>query len=468
MAGGINFSGLASGIDTAALIQASSDATRAARVTPSQKRVTELEETNAAADELSNKLDLLKASLKGFTTLNGGGVSKTATSSKESVLSASVANNATNGAYTVTVNSLAKNHTYSFDQTFAASTTPIDNTLTGGEPAGDRTVTFTVGAGAEQETVSVEVKNGTFSASDFVTAFNNASTKAEASLVNTGTAASPAYKIVISSNYEGTQKGSISRTALGASLAGLSGFSEDAASDASVTVTGIGTVTRSTNTIADIVPGVTFSLSSTGSSTVRIAEDVDTTVSKVQSFIDAYNDVVKFVNENNTITRDETTKEVTNTFAPLASSRVDDNALAALRSALSASTASGGSAVRIFADLGITTQRDGSLLFDSSKLKTVIASEPTSVSNVLSSFADKAATTGGTIDQYTRYNGLLDLSINSNKAEIADLNDRIQEAERQIARQEESMKARYARLESLMSKLQQQQSSLTSALSGLK
>ena len=81
MAGGINFSGLASGIDTAALIQASSDATRAARVTPSQKRVTELEETNAAADELSNKLDLLKASLKGFTTLNGGGVSKTATSS---------------------------------------------------------------------------------------------------------------------------------------------------------------------------------------------------------------------------------------------------------------------------------------------------------------------------------------------------------------------------------------------------
>ena len=153
MAGGINFSGLASGIDTAALIQASSDATRASRVAPSQKKLTELEETNAAAEELSTKLGLLKASLKDFTTLNGGGVSKNATSSKESVLSAGVSNSAVNGAYSVTVNSLAKNHTYSFDQTFASSSAAVDATLTGSEPALDRTVTFTVGSGALQGNV---------------------------------------------------------------------------------------------------------------------------------------------------------------------------------------------------------------------------------------------------------------------------------------------------------------------------
>lgn len=468
MAGGVNFSGLASGIDTAALIQAASDATRAARVAPSEKRVTELEETNAAAEELTTKLDLLKASLKEFTTINGGGVSKAATSSKESVLSASVSNSAINGAYSVTVNSLAKNHTYSFDQTFSSSSDAVDALLTGGEPAVDRTVTFTIGSGAEQETVSVEVTDGSFTVSDFVTAFNNASTKAQASLVNTGTSASPAYKVVISSNYEGTEKGTIARTGLGASLGVLTAFSEDAATDASVTVTGIGTVTRATNSISDIIPGVALSLSSTGSSTVRISEDTESTVSKVQDFIDAYNEVVTYINESNVVTRDETKKEVTNTFGPLASSRVDDNALTALRSALSASKADGGSAVRIFADLGITTQRDGTLLFDSSKLKTAIASEPTSVSDVLRSFADTAASTGGTIEVYTRYNGLLDLTINTNKDAIADLNDRIQETERQIERQEESMRARYARLEALMSKLQQQQSSLTSALSGLR
>lgn len=467
MAGGINFSGLASGIDTAALIQATSDATRSARVAPSEKRVAELEETNAAAEELTTKLDLLKASLKNFATINGGGVSKTATSSKESVLAASATNSAINGAYSVSVASLAKNHTYSFDQTFASSNAALDGTLTGSEPALDRTVTFTIGSGAEQETVNVEVTNGSFTISDFVTAFNNASTKAQASLVNTGTSASPAYKVVISSNYEGTEKGTITRTALGASLGVLTAASEDAATDASVTVTGIGTVTRATNSISDIIPGVTLSLASTGVATVRISEDPDTTISKVQDFIDAYNDVVKYINEGNVVTRDETKKEVTNTFGPLASTRVDDNALTALRSALSASKSEGGTAIRIFADLGITTQRDGTLLFDSAKLKSAIASEPTSVSDVLSSFADTAATTGGTIDVYTRFNGLLDLTINTNKDAIADLNDRIQETEKQIARQEESMRARYARLEALMSKLQQQQSSLTSALRGL-
>jgi flagellar hook-associated protein 2 len=464
---GVNFSGLASGLDTAALIQATSDATRAARVKPNEKKVTELEETNAAVDELSNKLDLLRTSLKDFTTLSGGGVSKTASSSKESVLTTTASNAAVNGAYTVTVDSLAKNHTMAFDNLFSSTTEPINNTLTGAEPVGQRTMSFEIGTGGDMENVDVVVTDGSFTAADFVSAFNAASSKAEASLVNVGTSASPFYKIVITSNYEGTEKGTIARTAIGSDILSLLTYSQDPAADATIIVTGIGVITRATNTISDVIPGLTMNLSSAGTATIRISEDVDTTVSKVQNMVDSYNDIVKFINENNQVTRDETKKEVVNTFAPLASSRVDDNALTALRNALSASVASGGSAVRIFADLGITTQRDGTLAFDSSKLKTALADEPSSVSAILSDFADAAATTGGTIDLYTRFNGLLDLTVNNNKDAISDLNSRIQEVERQIARQEEALKARYARLEGLMSKLQQQQSSLTSALSGL-
>ena len=243
--------------------------------------------------------------------------------------------------------------------------------------------------------------------------------------------------------------------------------SEDVADDAEIAITGIGTITRTTNSIADVIPGVTLNISSLGSAIVRIAEDVDTTVSRVQDFLDTYNEIVQFVNENNQVTRDETKKEVTNTFAPLANTGNDDNVLSALRSALSSANASGGSAARIFADLGITTDRDGTLKFDSTKLKTAIASEPTSVSDILRSFADTTATVGGTIDIYTRFNGQLGLSINNNKDQITDLTTRIQEAEKQIEYQASSMRARYARLESLMSRLQQQQSSLTSTLSGL-
>ena len=464
---GMSFSGLASGIDSAALIEAASEASRTTRVKPNEKRITELQETNAATEELSNKMDLLRATLKGFTTLSGGGVSKTGVSSKESVVTAEASNAAINGGYSVTVNSLAKNHTFSFDATFASISGAVQNTLSGAEPAADRTVSFTVGTGAEQESIGIEITDAAYSASDFVTAFNNASSKAQASLVNIGTTASPSYKIVLTSVYEGTEKGTVTQTAIGAALTNLVAHSEDAADDAEIVITGIGTITRTTNSITDVIPGVTLNISSLGSAIVRIAEDVDTTVSRVQDFIDSYNELVQFVNENNQVTRDDSKSEITNIFAPLASSRNDDSALTALRSALSSSTASGGSAARIFADLGITTDRNGTLKFDSTKLKTAIASEPTSVSDILSSFADITATTSGTIDIYTRFQGLLELSVNNNKETISDLSNRIQEAEKQIERQADSMRSRYARLEALMSRLQQQQSSLTSALSGL-
>ena len=464
---GMSFSGLASGIDSAALIEAASEASRTTRVKPNEKRITELQETNAATEELSNKMDLLRATLKGFTTLSGGGVSKTGVSSKESVVTAEASNAAINGGYSVTVNSLAKNHTFSFDATFASISGAVQNTLSGAESAADRTISFTVGTGAEQESIGIEITDAAYSASDFVTAFNNASSKAQASLVNIGTTASPSYKIVLTSVYEGTEKGTVTQTAIGAALTNLVAHSEDAADDAEIVITGIGTITRTTNSITDVIPGVTLNISSLGSAIVRIAEDVDTTVSRVQDFIDSYNELVQFVNENNQVTRDDSKSEITNIFAPLASSRNDDSALTALRSALSSSTASGGSAARIFADLGITTDRNGTLKFDSTKLKTAIASEPTSVSDILSSFADITATTSGTIDIYTRFQGLLELSVNNNKETISDLSNRIQEAEKQIERQADSMRARYARLEGLMSRLQQQQSSLTSALSGL-
>jgi flagellar hook-associated protein 2 len=462
----INFSGLASGIDTNALIDATSAATRQARVTPKEKKVTELEETNSAFDQLETKLNTIRTSLQEFTTLAGGGVSKQASSSRESVLNATASNAATNGSYSVTVSQLAKNFTGSFDTTFASITAPVLSSINPADPAVDRTVSFAIGTGSDLTTVNVEVTNGSYSISDFVTAFNNATTKATASLVNVGTTASPSYKIVVTSNNEGLSKGQVNIT-VGASVTSLAASTVSQATNAQLSITGIGTITRPTNTVNDVISGLTLSLSSIGDSTVKVSEDAATTTTKIQAFVDAYNEVVRYIAENNQITRDETSTDIQNVFGPLASTRTDDNALTALRSAIASTAASGGSAVRIFSDLGITTERDGTLKFDTTKLQTAVASEPSSVSSVLQQFADTVAATGGTIDIYTRFNGLFDISTNSNKTLITNLNQQISEAEKQIARTEDEMRARFARLESQMSRLQQQQSSLTSALSGL-
>jgi flagellar hook-associated protein 2 len=462
-----SFGGIASGIDTQALIDATTNSARQTRVKPNQDRVNELEDTNTALEELTKKLTTLKSALDPFTSLSGGGVSKTGVSSKESVVSATATTSASNGSYSVTVNNLASNHTYSFDQTYATETSALQSDLTGAESEADRTVTFTVGTGAEQETVNVVVSDGTYTARNFVDAFNSASNKARASLVNVGTTTSPSYKIVITSLYEGTDKGTVTRSSLGAALTNLTPFSESAATNSSVSITGIGTIIRSTNSISDVIPGVTLSLSAPGTSTVKISEDAPTTITKVQQFVDAYNELVSFISESNQVTQEKRGQEKVNVFSPLSKSRLDDNVLYALRSQISQTVAAGGTSVTVLADLGITTERDGTLKFDSSKLQDAISAEVASVSSVLSTFADGVATTGGVINQYTRFNGLLDVSVNANKTTIDDLNQRIADAEAQISRQAEDLKARYARLESLMGKLQSQQASLTSALAGL-
>jgi flagellar hook-associated protein 2 len=451
MAPAISFAGLASGIDTNGLIDATSEAARTTRVKPYQKKVTELEETNSAIDDLSSKFDSLRDLLEQFNSVAGGGVSKSATSSKESAFTATATNAASNGSYSLTVTQVAKGGTYSFGSGYTSNTQVLG--------ASAENVNFTIGT----ETFNVAVTAAT-TLTDFVTAFNNASSLAEATVVNIGDGTPNDYRVVISSIYEGTEKGLITKNSGGAWMTSVA---TDAALDAQFSITGIGTVTRATNSIADVIPGVTVSLVSTGTGTLKVSEDAATTSSKVQEFIDQFNDITTFIQENNLISRQETSNSVTNVFAPLASTRTDDSALAAIKSVLSSTNASSGSSIRIFADLGITTERDGTLKFDTTKFSTAVAKEPSSVSTILQTFADTTTLTGGTIDVYTRFNGMFDMVTNSNKTQITNLNTRISEAEKSIERQADDMRARFARLESLMGRLQQQQQSLSSALSGL-
>src|SRR5262249_6960148 len=149
--------------------------------------------------------------------------------------------------------------------------------------------------------------------------------------------------------------------------------------------------------------------------------------------------------------------EVKNVFGTLSNTRVDENALQTIRDAIAATVYSSGSSVKILPDLGITTERDGTLAFDTNKFNSAVSAEPNSVNSVLANFADRVSTTGGTIDVIVRFNGLLDTTITGNKNQIDDLNRRISDAEESILKQEERMRQQFANLESTISHLQSQQ-----------
>lgn len=287
-------------------------------------------------------------------------------------------------------------------------------------------------------------------------------------MVNVGNSASPAYKLFITSTNTGTEKGLLTVTN-GSEVGAIGGRSESAASDAQFTIAGIdGIITRSTNTVSDVLIGTTLELQNTTASpiTLNINTDIQRTSTQVKSLINTYNEIIKFVKANNQVTRDESGTDVTNNFAPLSQATIDDSVLEQLREDIISSVNTGGSSVKIFADLGITTEKDGTLAFDEDDFEAAITAESSSVEAILTSFADSISSTGGTIDLYTRFNGFFYLSINSNKDQVSILNSRIQDIEAQLARQEESMRARFGRLEGIIGRLNSVQSSLASTLGG--
>lgn len=466
----INFSGLASGIDSEALIEATSKAQRQLKVNPKETKITELDETNSALSELKTMLTSLQSILRRFSSLGGGIVGKQAVSSDESVLTAAASNAAKAGTYNLTVTQLAKNGTTtlaSAGRTYTSASDPINPDIVAAPPL---YVNVQVGLGTEQESIDVEV-TATTTLDEFVSDYNANANKSVATVINVGTASAPDYQIMITSDNQGTEKGTIAVTVDPAiSGAGLGAFDDNSLSQATnaiFTMDGVGgNITRSSNTINDLIQGVTFNLSGTGSATVTISNDQTATMSAVKEFIEKYNEIVQYINENNQVTREEDGEEVNNVFAALAKTRVDDGILGGLRGNLASSSITDGSAdtVTIFAAMGIATERDGTLKFNETEFKTAFDSEPEAINQLFLTFSDTAALTGGTIDQYIRFNGLFDVTSTGNKTQISNLNDQIARAEQIIAQQEAAMRQRFARLESLMGRLQNQQQSLASIL----
>ncbi|RME62197.1 MAG: hypothetical protein D6780_00205, partial [Candidatus Dadabacteria bacterium] len=417
----ISFPGIASGIDTASLINALIETQRQTTVVPLQNKIDNLNKTNSAFSELSSLLGKLQSAADSFRDVNGGAISKIAVSSDEQVLTASASKAASTGTYTVNVSQLAKNATFSFDDRFSSATDVINSGINDSAPAADRTVTITVGQGSSAENVSVELTS-TSTAQDFVDSFNQQSSLATASLVNVGTDSSPQYAIVINSNNTGTEKGTIAVKSVGAEVApAFQTYQIDQAKDLQFTISGIsGTFTRSTNTVSDVIAGVTFNAEGVGSAQLQVQVDENATLSAAQEFVNAYNDVISFINENDQVIVDTSNGETTNLFGPLSSTSLDESVVSVLRQALSSSSTS--STVSTLSDLGITTQRDGTLALSEDTFKSALAKDPEGAGSILNNLGETLGGINGSIAQFTQFNGLIDSAINNNNSQIASLN----------------------------------------------
>ena len=144
-----------------------------------------------------------------------------------------------------------------------------------------------------------------------------------------------------------------------------------AASDAALSVDGIA-VTRSSNTIDDLLPGLTLSLTATTASPVTVValEDPDLAEAEMRAFVDA-------LNTTGAMLREASKRGINGASSgPL----VSDPTVAALKRSFAALTTTPldgfGDDPIYLSNLGVRTERDGSLSLDSDVFQAVMASDP--------------------------------------------------------------------------------------------
>ncbi|MFN8388675.1 MAG: flagellar filament capping protein FliD [Bdellovibrionota bacterium] len=463
----ITFSGIASGIDGEAIIKALIDAKKTQNA-PFEAKVANAENENKALEEFSTKLLTLSDSVKNFLTLSGSSVSKTGVSSNPDAADVSAGSNALAGTTTFTVQQLATTATTSFADSFSELTTAVAPGLS--PPA---TMQITVGTGATAETVDVTI-DSTTTVDQLQAKINaaSASGKVRASLVNVGTSGSPQYRLVVSSTRSGVESGSLQInvpsevTSLGALQIG----SSQDAKDAIIDLDGLGTVSRPSNQITDLIPGVTINLKQAGSGpvTVSVTNDADKTAKKLNDVITAFNAVMKYSRENSTIDRVvDANGKPTNKYGTLARTRIDERAVEQLRGSFSSLNSNvEGSAVRVFADLGITTQKDGTLGFDTEKFMQSVAADPVAVDNLVHQFADKVGSANGIVADYTKYQGQLEVATKSNEDQIKGITDRLNQIQDNLDKQTQALRLQFSKLESTIAKLNSSGEALTSLITG--
>lgn len=180
----------------------------------------------------------------------------------------------------------------------------------------------------------------------------------------------------------------------GAAIAGVSfGTTLTSAADAQIKVNGL-TLTRSSNTISDAIPGVTLNLQAKTTSAVQLDLTRDPTKlkEKVQALVQSFNDAMS---DFKILSGPKNEKDETDVYS---GSLVNDATLAAVRTQIrtifiadSSTPASGARALR---DVGVSIQRDGSLVLDEAKFDSAVQSNYSDIVTMFTADRENKGTTG--------------------------------------------------------------------------
>lgn len=390
-----------------------------------------------------------------------------ATSSNSTVLTATAGTNAAAATYSMTVSQIAQAQSI-YSANFASETaTPVAN-------SGDAGFEIQVGSGSPVAITfngtNFVVGSNTYSNSlDGVrAAINAAGAGVTASVINNGsgyqlvltsaqTGASNRVKILVNtgSGYgDATGSAGINRLAFdptynsNGSVAGYGTYTNMQQSmaglDANLTLNGL-SVTRSTNTITDLITGVTVNLLQAGSSTLSVANDNSGFTSQINSFISTYNTVMGAINGAlgtqsipGPLYGDSLTKGLRETLYNMTTTTYNGTSLAAL---------------------GITHDSNGNLTLNSTAWNAALAANPSQVLGAVNQMASSLQTT---MNSYM--NTIIPGAEQGLNGEISLYQQQENQWAAKLAIIQQTLTAQFAAMEQYLSTLSSESSSMTNML----
>ena len=455
---GIQLSGLASGLDTEALVTQllSIERLPRTRLTLQQSAARARED---ALKQISDKLKSLKTAAEGLSSVATWAPTQTATVNDTAKASTRVTGGAGPGAYAVNVTTLAtadqRTYTYS--------------------PNGS-TRTYTLNG----KTLTI---NPNEPIADLVTKINNDTTFGVYAVESGG-------KLVLASRTTGTA-GSIV-------MSGGSGntLQEDTAlrkapTNAAYTIDGV-SYTSSSNTISNtsgatgFIFGVELTLKSTGAFTVNVsppATDKAAVETKVKAFVDAYNAAFDLMKAKTTEKRVAgATNEADAKKGALWADGTVRTVMDSMRFALTTHKQAGNSTTYDeLAEIGVSTgdptsgtfsqdSVDGRLKYDSARFNAAFDANPQEVQRLLGAltgtdgFAQKLT---AALKPYTDTAGVFDERVTAAQSQISRLDDSLKRMDERLTRKEESLRKMFTALEVALQRSNAQSASMASSLAAL-
>jgi flagellar hook-associated protein 2 len=420
----------------------------------------------SAYGSLQGSVAALQTAAQGLTSASTY-TGYSATSSDTTVLTATASTGAVAGIYPISVTSLATANTIESNPnnaTPAAVPYSLSDTFNSGNLA------ITVGS----TTTNVAINSSNNTLSGIASAINNANAGVTASVVNDGTTnhlvmtakstgATNAIAIVVTP--DGVTTGTQALTGFDTGTA--SNYAQvQAAADAKFSVNGLA-LTRPSNTISDVVSGVTFTLlkGSGATSTLTVARDGGSASTAINTFVTAYNALIKSVQTLTSYTASTST----------GSALLGDFGVQSLQSQLPnlamANVTGLAGGINSLTNLGITVQKDGTLAVDSAKLSAALSDQTKDVAGMMTQ------TTAGNQGIAVRFNnvltqmlgptGLFQSQADSINASIKSNSDLQSQWNTRLVQIQAAYLAQFNALDTAIASMQSTQSFLTQQLTGL-